>query len=188
MQQKKIDNLELVRKATIEYLFAQEFVLSHILLLHDETFGTLSNVLANIKVKGRKSRLNDAALPRSAYFYLNNTIDLRDGREMEKAIAQVKLQKDQQAQDGADKEEMAQTQLIAELQKQKQRKKAKKAKTVEDLNRQRLLVQHIKNLQIKYHSMLILRTATQGDPRASVYDPVGGSATRMTLVGARQLS
>jgi hypothetical protein len=66
-------------------------------------------VLANIKVKGRKSRLNDAALPRSAYFYLNNTIDLRDGREMEKAIAQVKLQKDQQAQDGADKEEMAQT-------------------------------------------------------------------------------
>ena len=88
--------MELVKKSTIEYLFAQEFVLSYIILIHDETFGTLKNVLEKIKLKGKKSKLCDVVIPRSAYFYLNNTIDLRDGKEMINAIERQKSKSETQ--------------------------------------------------------------------------------------------
>lgn len=75
----KIEDLELVRKATAEYLFAQEFVLSYLLLLHDDSFGSIFSLLDKLKEKSKKNKVDDR-LPRSAYFYLNNTIDLREDK------------------------------------------------------------------------------------------------------------
>jgi len=81
----KIEDLKLVRKATVEYLFAQEFVLSYLLLLQDNSFGSIFSLLDQLKkVTSKKIKMDDR-LPRSAYFYLNNTIDLREGKEEEKA-------------------------------------------------------------------------------------------------------
>jgi hypothetical protein len=80
-------DLELVRKATSEYLFAQEFVLSYLLLLHDDSFGSIFSLLDKLKEKSKKNKVDDR-LPRSAYFYLNNTIDLREDKLVEELIVE----------------------------------------------------------------------------------------------------
>lgn len=49
------------------------------LLLHDDSFGSIFSLLDKLKEKSKKNKVDDR-LPRSAYFYLNNTIDLREDK------------------------------------------------------------------------------------------------------------
>lgn len=56
-------------------------MLSYLLLLHDDSFGSIFSLLDKLKEKSKKNKVDDR-LPRSAYFYLNNTIDLREEKEV----------------------------------------------------------------------------------------------------------
>lgn len=88
----------------------------------------------------------DDRLPRSAYFYLNNTIDLREDKIVEEPII------DNEEKKKSDKDSDKKKEVVPD----KANTKATKADTatlihknnkqMELLNRQRLLVQHIKNL------------------------------------------
>jgi hypothetical protein len=57
-----------------------------VLLLHDEAFPSISSLVDKLKARGRKTKHLDSKLPRSAYFYMNNTIDLRDGKKLNKKV------------------------------------------------------------------------------------------------------